>query len=27
MPDVDSVLQAVFLEYLGLQPSKKDSGG
>ena len=27
MPEVDSVLQAVFLEYLGLEPSKKDSGG
>ena len=27
MPEVDSILQAVFLEYLGLVPSKKDSGG
>lgn len=27
MPEVDAVLQAVFLEYLGIEPSKKDSGG
>ena len=27
MPKVDEVLQAVFLEYLGIEPAKKDSGG
>jgi|TARA_X000001388_G_scaffold69771_1_gene58473 hypothetical protein len=27
MPDIDKVLQAVFLEYLGIDPAKKDSGG
>jgi hypothetical protein len=27
MPEVDGVLQAVFLEYLGIEPAKKDSGG
>ena len=27
MPQVDEVLQAVFLEYLGIEPAKKDSGG
>ncbi len=27
MPKVDEVLQAIFLEYLGIEPSKKDSGG
>ena len=27
MAKVDEVLQAVFLEYLGIEPAKKDSGG
>jgi len=27
MPEVDSVLQAVFLEYLGIEPAKKRTGG
>ena len=27
MPEIDKVLQAVFLEYLGIDPAKKDSGG
>ena len=27
MPQVDQVLQAVFLEYLGVEPAIKDSGG
>ena len=27
MPKVDEVLQTVFLEYLGIEPAKKDSGG
>ena len=27
MPEVDEVLQSIFLEYLGLEPAKKDSGG
>ena len=27
MAEVDEVLQAVFLEYMGIEPAKKDSGG
>jgi hypothetical protein len=27
MAKVDEVLQAIFLEYLGIEPAKKDSGG
>ena len=27
MAQVDEVLQAIFLEYLGIEPAKKDSGG
>ena len=27
MAKVDEVLQAIFLEYLGVEPAKKDSGG
>tara|TARA_R100001377_G_scaffold9078_1_gene4651 strand:- start:1194 stop:1466 length:273 start_codon:yes stop_codon:yes gene_type:complete len=27
MQEVDEVLQAIFLEYLGISPTKKDSGG
>jgi len=27
MPEVDKVLQAVFLQYLGIEPAKKNTGG
>ncbi len=27
MPEVDEVLQAIFLEYLGIEPAKKRTGG
>ena len=27
MAKVDEVLQGIFLEYLGIEPAKKDSGG
>ena len=27
MAKVDGVLQGIFLEYLGIEPAKKDSGG